>query len=65
VSTSGDAITGAANDLGSGLTGLAQLGAGAVLLLAGFLLMTGLSKPLTRTAARVAKTAIPVAKVVR
>ena len=55
MSTSGDAITGAASDLGSGLTGLAQLGAGMTLLLVGFLLLTGLSKPLTRTAIRVAK----------
>ena len=55
MSSSGDAITGAASDFGSGLTGLAQVAAGALLLLVGFLLMTGLSKPLTRTAIKVAK----------
>jgi hypothetical protein len=58
VSTSGDAITGAASDLGSGLTGLAQVGAGTLLLLVGFLLITGWSKPLTRTAVRVGKVAV-------
>ena len=65
MSTSGDAITGAANDLGSGLTGLAQIGAGGLMLLIGFLLMTGLSKAVTRTAVRMAKTAVPVARMVR
>jgi hypothetical protein len=55
VSDTGSAITGAASDLGSGITALAQVAAGALLLLAGFLLATGWSKAITRTAIGVAK----------
>jgi hypothetical protein len=54
----GAAVTGAADDLGKGITALAEVAAGATLLLVGFLILTGWSKPLTRTAGRVAKVAV-------
>ena len=54
----GAAVTGAADDLGKGIAALAEIVAGATLLLVGFLILAGWSKPLTRTAGRVAKVAV-------
>jgi hypothetical protein len=58
---SGGDVTSAANDLGTGITGLTQVGAGALMLLVGFLLLTGLGKGVTRLATK----AIPVLRLVR
>jgi len=55
VSDPSSAISAAGTDFGNGVAAMAQIGAGAVLLLLGFLLVTGLGKGLTRTAVRVAK----------
>lgn len=60
MSASGDVVS-SANDLGTGVTGLAQVGAGAFLLLIGLLLLTGLNKPLARAASK----AVPVLRLVR
>jgi hypothetical protein len=65
VSDTGSAITGAAGGLGSGVTAIAQVGAGGLILLVGFLLVTGLSKAVTRTAGRVVRTVVPAARLVR
>jgi hypothetical protein len=61
MSDAGSAISGASLDLGKGITGIAQVGAGALMLLVGFLLLTGWSKAVTR----VAKQTIPIARLVR
>ncbi len=65
MSTNGASVTSAANDLGTGITAMAQVGAGGLILLVGFLLVTGLSKGVTRTAGRVARAVAPAARLVR
>ena len=55
MSSTGSAITGAGTDFASGLAALGEVAAGALLILLGFLLVTGTGKGLTRTAIKVAK----------
>ena len=55
MSSTGSAITGAGNDFASGLAAIGEVAAGGLLILLGFLLLTGTGKSLTGAAIKIAK----------
>lgn len=60
VASIGDAIGAAGQDLSNGAVALGQIGLGAAAIVVGLLLVTGLSKPVVRTARTAAKVALVV-----
>lgn len=60
VASIGDAIGAAGQDLSNGAIALGQIGLGFAAIVVGFLLVTGLSKPVVRTARTAAKVALVV-----